>query len=72
VLSFLGWRGGNTCNIKFTFLAFWGWGRAGFELRALHLQSRRPAARATPLVHFALVILEIGFQELFVQAGLEP
>jgi hypothetical protein len=32
----------------------------GFELRALHLQSRSSTAWATPLVHFALVILEIG------------
>jgi hypothetical protein len=32
----------------------------GFELRALHLQSRCSTAWATPPVHFALVILEMG------------
>jgi hypothetical protein len=31
-----------------------------FELRALDLQSRHSAARAIPLVHFALIILKIG------------
>jgi hypothetical protein len=31
----------------------------GFELRALSLQSRHSTAWATPLVHFALLILEM-------------
>jgi hypothetical protein len=31
-----------------------------FELRALNLQSRHSNISAMPLVHFALVILEIG------------
>jgi hypothetical protein len=43
-----------------------------FELRALPSQNRHSAAWATPLVHFALVFLEMGSHELFVQAGLEP
>jgi hypothetical protein len=38
---------------------FWGVG-LGFELRALCLQSRHATGWITPLVYFALVILEIG------------
>jgi hypothetical protein len=41
----------------------------GFELRTLHFQSRH--STASPPVHFALVILGIGLQELFSQAGLK-
>jgi hypothetical protein len=37
-------------------------------VRALSLDSRL----TIPLVHFALVILEIGSSEPFAQAGLEP
>jgi hypothetical protein len=44
----------------------------GFEVRVLCLQSRHSAAWATFPVHFALVILEMGSQELFTWAGLEP
>jgi hypothetical protein len=32
----------------------------GFELRALYLKSRRSTTLATPPVHFALIILEMG------------
>jgi hypothetical protein len=38
----------------------------GFELRALHLQSRCSTASATSLVHFALVILEMGVLENYL------
>jgi hypothetical protein len=41
----------------------------GFELRALHLQSRHSTAQIKSLVHFALVILEVGSHELFAQTG---
>jgi hypothetical protein len=41
----------------FVVVFFVGW---GFELRALHLQSRHSTTLATPPVHFALVILEMG------------
>jgi hypothetical protein len=44
----------------------------GFELRALHLQSRCLTAWATPPLHFALVILEVESLELFAWAGLKP
>jgi hypothetical protein len=43
-----------------------------FELRSSHLHSRPSTTWATPPVHFALVILEIGSHELFAWAGLEP
>jgi hypothetical protein len=46
-------------------------GRLGYELRTLCLQSRHSIARATPLVHFALVVLEVGFPKLFAQDRLE-
>jgi hypothetical protein len=36
----------------------------GFELRALHLQSRHSTASTTPLVHFAVVTLEMGSQTI--------
>jgi hypothetical protein len=39
-----------------------------FELRALRLEDRHPTARATPPVHFALIILEIGSGKLFTLA----
>jgi hypothetical protein len=38
-----------------------------FEIRASQSQSSNSTAWAMPLVHFALVILEVGFCELFVQ-----
>jgi hypothetical protein len=44
----------------------------GFELRAPHLQNRLFMAGVTTLVHFALVILEMGSHELFSQAGFKP
>jgi hypothetical protein len=43
----------------------------GFELRALYLQNRHHTSGTTTPVHFALVILEMESQELFVQVGLE-
>jgi hypothetical protein len=43
-----------------------------FELGASCLQSRHPTAWATPVVHFALVILEMESFKLFAQTGLEP
>jgi hypothetical protein len=43
-----------------------------FTLRASHLQSRHSTVWATPLVHFSLVILEMGSQELFAYAVLDP
>jgi hypothetical protein len=46
--------------------------RLEFEFRALCLQSRNFTAWATPPVHFIMVILEMGFCELFAQAGLKP
>jgi hypothetical protein len=36
------------------------------------LQSRRSTTGVTSPAHFALVIFEIGSQELFAQADLEP
>jgi hypothetical protein len=42
-----------------------------FELRASHVQSRLSTAQATPAVHFALVILEIGSLKLFAQTGIK-
>jgi hypothetical protein len=42
-----------------------------FQLRASHLQSRCSATWVTPLVYFAVVILEMRSCELFAQAGLE-
>jgi hypothetical protein len=42
----------------------------GFELKALHLQSRHSLAWAMPPVPFALVILEMG-DKLFAWAGLK-
>jgi hypothetical protein len=44
----------------------------GFTLRALLLESRHSTARATPPVHFAEVILEMGSHKLFAWADLEP
>jgi hypothetical protein len=41
----------------------------GFELRASHLHS---SCIATPPVHFALGILEVGSRELFAWVGLKP
>jgi hypothetical protein len=43
-----------------------------FELRTSGLQRRPSSTWATPPVHFALVILEMGSRELFAHAGLEP
>jgi hypothetical protein len=43
----------------------------GFELRASNCQAKYFTTSATPLVHFALVILEIGSHELFAWASLE-
>jgi hypothetical protein len=48
------------------------WMGLGFEFRASLLQSRLSTARATPPVHFALVILETGSCALFAQADLKP
>jgi hypothetical protein len=42
-----------------------------FELKTWLLQNSCSAASATPPVHFALVILEMGSCELFPQAGLK-
>jgi hypothetical protein len=47
------------------FLSFFFVVGLGLEFRALGLQSRCSATSATPSVHFALIILEIGFCELF-------
>jgi hypothetical protein len=40
----------------------------GFELRALHLQSRGSTTSDTTSVHFALVIRKMGSPELFAWA----
>jgi hypothetical protein len=37
----------------------------GFELKALNLQSRHSTAQAITLLHFAIVILEMGSYKLF-------
>jgi hypothetical protein len=52
-------RNGNTrLHLEeFFFLSFFCGGGQGFQLRALHLQGR---PSATPPVHFALVIWEMG------------
>jgi hypothetical protein len=42
-----------------------------FELRASHLQSMHSSAWATPIVHFAVVILENGSCKSFAQTGLK-
>jgi hypothetical protein len=44
----------------------------GFELRTSHLQSRCSIAQATPLVHFAMVILEMGVSWTISQAIFKP
>jgi hypothetical protein len=41
-------------------------------LRASSLQDRSCTTSALPLVHFALIILDLGSWELFAWAGLEP
>jgi hypothetical protein len=43
----------------------------GFELRALWLQSRSSTAWATPLVHFALASLEMGFLQEYAWGSLK-
>jgi hypothetical protein len=43
----------------------------GFELKALHFQSRSSATWATPSVYISLVILEMRSCKLFALAGLE-
>jgi hypothetical protein len=43
----------------------------GLKLRASHLQSRCSTYSSTPPVHFAVVILEMGSQELFGWAALK-
>jgi hypothetical protein len=53
-------------NLPFFFFFFF-FVRLGFELRALPLQSRCSTAWATPLVLFALVIVEMGSHELFAR-----
>jgi hypothetical protein len=60
----------NVMNINLPFPFFWL--GLEFEFRASHLQSRFSTIRATPLVYFSLVILEMGSQELFAQADLKP
>jgi hypothetical protein len=45
---------------SFPFLFFFFWWDWGFELRTSHLQSRLSTAWATPEVHFAVVIFEMG------------
>jgi hypothetical protein len=47
---------GGFCSVLFCFGGGWDWGLNS----ALHLQSRHSTAWATPPVHFALVILEMG------------
>jgi hypothetical protein len=42
-----------------TYFCFHGVG-LGFELRALHLQSRCSTSWETPIGHFALIVLEMG------------
>jgi hypothetical protein len=44
------------------YLFFWGLGGLGIELelRTSHLQNRHYTTGATPPVHFALLILEMG------------
>jgi hypothetical protein len=54
-------------------MGFFGGGWVlGFELRSSHLQNRCSTGRATPLVHFPLVFLEMWSYKLFAQAGLHP
>jgi hypothetical protein len=55
------------CHFFFNLLAV-----LEFELGSLLLQSRYSSTWPTPLVHFAVIILEVGSPELFAQAGLEP
>jgi hypothetical protein len=50
---------------------FFFFGGTGFELRASQLQSRCSTTRAIPPGHFALVILDWGFHELFAQPGVD-
>jgi hypothetical protein len=51
------------CCRQFLLLLLGVLGGVGFELRTLHFsESRR--AKWTPLVHFALVILEMGSHQL--------
>jgi hypothetical protein len=50
-------------NIKFSLSHFFSFGGPGIWTQGL--QSRPSTVRATPPVHFALVILEMGSYELF-------
>jgi hypothetical protein len=55
-----------------SYMSFFGGGIGlGSELRTSRLQSKHSTTWATPLVHFALVILEMGSHQLSVWAGLE-
>jgi hypothetical protein len=56
----------------FFFCFFFLFVERGFELRALHLQSNHSPTWAMTPIHFALIILELGYRELFALAGLEP
>jgi hypothetical protein len=51
-------------NLSFSFSVFGG-------LRVSHLKSRLFTTWATTQVHFVLVILEMGFNELFAWADFE-
>jgi hypothetical protein len=53
------------------FFFFW-WGReTGIWTKGFKLAKKHSTTWATPLVHFSLVILEMGCHKLFAQAGLE-
>jgi hypothetical protein len=59
-------------TIEFTQSAwffFFFFGVTGLEFRALNLQTRHSTPKATPPVHFGLVILEMGSYELFIGTG---
>jgi hypothetical protein len=57
-------------RLKFFFLSYLM--GLEFELRAWHLQAGALWLELIPSVHFALVILETGSQELFAWADLKP
>jgi hypothetical protein len=61
------WKVHKTPFLVFFFSYSFFFSREGFEFRALHLQSKCSTAWATPPVHFAMVILEMGSHKVFTK-----
>jgi hypothetical protein len=56
---------------SFSFSLSLSWTRVWTQVLHSHLQSRPSIAKATPPVHFALVILKVGSHKLFAWIGLK-